>query len=210
MRELPDRLRALGVAQVAVSVPDTVTEHLGVWAVVQHIIVKVRFYDHGVGGCGVFQRRCFRFACVCHYHYGVVLYLYAVANRLGGVVRNYKILCLYLAGDYLRPVLVFQYPPAGGYVPLREKVVRKGLVQGSGGKYRLLQVLAERPQGPYVVHMVVGDEHCLETVRPKAFSSQFAFDAAQAHPRIYQDSGAYAAVFFLSQEITVAAAPAGE
>ena len=50
----------------------------------------------------------------------------------------------------------------------------------------------------------------LETVRPKAFSSQFAFDAAQAHPRIYQDSGAYAAVFFLSQEITVAAAPAGE
>ena len=32
----------------------------------------------------------------------------------------------------------------------------------------------------------------------------------KAHPRIYQDSGAYAAVFFLSQEITVAAAPAGE
>ncbi len=135
----------------------------------EHSGIVVRLEDNRVGLTGIFNGLVSHPAGVGHQEESYSRPLDVVAYGLGGIVRNHKMADKrkFLFGNItaqLNSDRAFFRKDATVIrdVILCECVMRESLVEHSRGIYRLLDMLAVRPEMTDVVQMVVSDQHGLE------------------------------------------------
>ena len=210
MVEADDRIGAFVVAQVTVPLADPHLEIIGIGAVHQHLPVVIGLDDDHMGVGRIGEGVCGHPAQVRHDDEIQTGDADPVPDRLRRVVGYDEIAGLQDTGDDLIPDIRGQGTTYGGEMLQRISMTGHRSMQLLRRPDRQFEIFAVGAEAADMVHVIVRDQDRPETVEGDPLVLQFPLDGTQAHAGIYEHGIRVNPVFFYTQEITVAAAAAGE
>ena len=184
-------------------------EVVRVEAAEEHVDIEVGFHHDGFGfggpGHGFFRDM----AQVRHQDKEMTFATNGVADRLSGIVRDFKILH-FKAFCHGIPFLITEVAAAAANLQPRERMAGQGLMQHRRRINRLREALADGAEVADVVAVIVGDEDGLEAVEVQGDALQDLFHPADAHAGVDEDARGGLPRFLAEEQVAVAATAAGK